>query len=53
MLLYRNGFYMQNSHVYLLFEKADNVISISNSTNDIYKETCKNKESALELKQVS
>ena len=32
---------------------TDNVIGISNSTNDIYKETRKNKETALELKQVS
>ena len=32
---------------------AGNVVDISNSTNDIYKETCQNALTAIELKQVS
>lgn len=32
---------------------AGNVIDISNSTSDIYKETCQNAQTAMELKQVS
>ncbi|MCM1155172.1 MAG: methyl-accepting chemotaxis protein [Roseburia sp.] len=32
---------------------TDNVIGISNSTKSIYEETCRNKQNAIELKQVS
>lgn len=32
---------------------AGNVVDISNSTNDIYQETCQNAQTAMELKQVS
>ena len=32
---------------------AGNVIDLSNSTSDIYKETCQNAQIAMELKQVS
>ena len=32
---------------------AGNVVDISNSTSDIYKETCQNAQIAMELKQVS